>query len=983
MMTRRNRYFESPHFPKLLYRLTQLAIFIFLCWTSEAQVLKEELPSRVISLDQQQWEQALSTTPLEFSSKARSAPTTIKLPMPQGESQSFEVVESPIMHPDFAARFPSFKTYALVSKENPGTTGRLSVTSLGIQATILKPDGTIHIRPLPELGAGQHEVAQVQLGAEPMECGTIEDQVQSDFQRSKRMASGTNGANIRTYTLAIVTTGEFFNNNGPTVADAQAVVVNSVNSIQAIFERDLSVRFNLLTPFIYTNPQTDPFPISNRTLEAAQAVEANFSGQGYDLGHVFHSTNSGGSGVAQLSVICSNYSYGTGYRRGGGWSGSSNNSSIGWIGLAAHEFGHMFAMPHSFNGGTGNCAGNISSYGAYEIGSGSTIMSYQGSCSGQNVPGSGAADNYFHTNSIDRALNYLNSKSCEMTTTSGNSPPSIDANPCGGSHTIPVNTPFRLTGSGTDADGDLIYYTWEQYDEDGAGVPTQGLIGSAAAANANAPLFRSFPPEPNPTRYFPNLGLILANDYDSNFEPLPTVARTLNFRLIGRDMQPNGVGIGWSDLAVMVSGAGTFSVTAPNGGQNLSAGSNTTVTWNTGGSNAYCNSVNIKLSVDGGLTYPYTLVSNTANDGSTSVSIPAGVQNTSEARIMVESATSTCVVFFDISNANFTISSDCLAATSSICPANSVSHSVGSSNLNFDLDNLYGGEITSISRTMNTSSPSGQIANGVAYESTDCQTPNWGNRKYVEVDFTVSTAGEYTLTENFSFFAIMSVFEADGFNSSDPCASVFLGSNARGTSTIYARNYTTISLNTCVVYKAMVWNGSSDSGSGSISFQGPGTVYESTNSPGNGYGYSYIAINSATDNVQMVSSSADFRNLALGDYQVYGASYYSGAGPSPTTVNPSSWVGNSLSQILSGGDCALFSINAKNVTVTGPCPPTLVINDNPISSDVYQAGNSITSAGSIATGSSVMFMANQEVQLQPNFEADQNAVFEIVMDGCD
>ena len=349
---------------------------------------------------------------------------------------------------------------------------------------------------------------------------------------------------------------------------------------------------------------------------------------------------------------------------------------------------------------------------------------------------------------------------------------------------------------------------------------------------------------------------------------------------------------------------------------------------------------------------------------------------------MVESAHNTCVVFFDISNANFTISSDCLATTSSICPANSVSHSIGSNQLNFDLDYLYGGEITSVSRTMNGSSPSGKIANGVEYGSTVCQTPNWGDRTYVEVDFTVSIAGEYTLTESFNFFAIMSVFESTGFNPSAPCNSAFLGSNAKGTSTISARDYTTVTLNTCVVYKAMVWNGSGSSGSGSISFQGPGTAHESSDSPGNGYGYTYVAINGATDNVQMVSSSADFRNLPLGDYLVYGASYYNGAGPTPTTVDPSSWVGNSISQILSGGECALFSINAKNVTVTGPCPPTLVINDNPIDSDVYQAGSSITSAGGIAAGSSVMFMANQEVQLEPNFEADQNAVFEIVMVGC-
>ena len=34
--------------------------------------------------------------------------------------------------------------------------------------------------------------------------------------------------------------------------------------------------------------------------------------------------------------------------------------------------------------------------------------------------------------------------------------------------TIPLRTPFALTGSATDADGDTIYYSWEQNDIGGA-----------------------------------------------------------------------------------------------------------------------------------------------------------------------------------------------------------------------------------------------------------------------------------------------------------------------------------------------------------------------------------------------------------------------------------------------------------------------------------------------------------------------------------
>jgi hypothetical protein len=60
--------------------------------------------------------------------------------------------------------------------------------------------------------------------------------------------------------------------------------------------------------------------------------------------------------------------------------------------------------------------------------------------------------------------------------------------------------------------------------------------------------------------------------------------------------------------------------------------------------------VKISLSVDGGHTYPIVLASTTANDGSQSVIVPNVV--TTRARVKVEAVGN---IFFDISDANFTI----------------------------------------------------------------------------------------------------------------------------------------------------------------------------------------------------------------------------------------------------------------------------------------------------------------------------------------
>ena len=77
------------------------------------------------------------------------------------------------------------------------------------------------------------------------------------------------------------------------------------------------------------------------------------------------------------------------------------------------------------------------------------------------------------------------------------------------------------------------------------------------------------------------------------------------------------------------------------------------MTWNVAGTNAApvsCANVAIDLSTDGGNTFPTSLAASTPNDGSEAVTIPD--TPTAQARVRVS-----CVgnVFFDISNANFTI----------------------------------------------------------------------------------------------------------------------------------------------------------------------------------------------------------------------------------------------------------------------------------------------------------------------------------------
>ncbi|QGZ41927.1 metallopeptidase family M12-like protein [Pseudoduganella flava] len=273
----------------------------------------------------------------------------------------------------------------------------------------------------------------------------------------------------------------------------------------------------------------------------------------------------------------------------------------------------------------------------------------------------------------------------------GNAAPVVTA-PAG--YTIPVRTPFALTGDASDADGDPVTYMWEQNDRG---------TGSTLLSNAktNGPLFRQFgkralvsatdtleydsPGEnhttADPTRVFPDLDQVLANntnaqtgacptpaatptaaDIDCYSEYLPTAAyvgvpgtnanpASLNFRLTARDGR-GGVASADTKL-VLAPNAGPFLVTAPNTAVSLEAGTAQTVTWSVANTNvAPVSAANVKitLSADGGKTWPYVLADSTPNDGSASVTLPAIATTT--ARIKVEAVGN---VFFDVSNANFTI----------------------------------------------------------------------------------------------------------------------------------------------------------------------------------------------------------------------------------------------------------------------------------------------------------------------------------------
>ncbi len=665
----------------------------------------------------------LSSAPPEEFIKAGHSPFVLELPLPDGRFSSFRVVESPIMASELAMKYPEIKTYLGQGIDDPYATTRFDVTPAGFHAIIFSGQGTIYIDPYFH-GNTKYYISYYKRNylpdpSNPFVCeGPIEfdprikEQIRSYIESGAPIESGTQ---LRTYRLAVAATGEYTAFHGGTVALGLAAIVTAMNRVNGVYEREVAIRMNLVDNnhlVVYTNASTDPYSNTNGSAMLTQNINTLNSIIGsanYDIGHVF---STGGGGVAYLGSVC-------GASKAGGVTGQS--SPIGdpfTIDYVAHEMGHQFGGNHTFNGNTGSCSGNRNASTAYEPGSGTTIMAYAGICTGQNIQSN--SDDYFHVASFDEIVAFSTTgagNGCASISSTGNSAPSVNAGVTG--LTIPKSTPFVLTGSATDPNGDSLKYCWEEYDLGSAGAPN--------SPSGNAPIFRSFNPVSSPSRIFPKLSDILNNTQVMG-EILPSYGRNLNFRLVARDYRAGGGGVGKGSASFAVSGtAGPFLVTSPNTTVSWAGGSTQTITWDVASTNVSpvsCSNVKISLSTDGGNNWQYVLAASTTNDGSEQVILPS--ISTSTARVKIEGLNH---IFFDVSNTNFSITSSQPAITV-VSPNGSETWRIGANHtITWTSSNLTGNVRIELSRNA-----------GSTYETLYANTANDGSESWTVTGATTTQA---------------------------------------------------------------------------------------------------------------------------------------------------------------------------------------------------------------------------------------------------
>ncbi|MCY0968014.1 zinc-dependent metalloprotease [Chryseobacterium wangxinyae] len=596
--------------------------------------------------------------------KNRKSDIIVSFPNSEGIMENFRVRENSNFDPALAAKYPDIKSYLGENLEDSGSTVYFSVSQLGLSSMELYSDkSAVFIEPYTKDLSTYvvYKKSDKTASLDKFEC-TVIDVAQKGVDHSNLTARpNADDGKLRTFRLALSCTGEYTTYFGGTVAGALAAMNTTMTRVNGVFEKDFSARMILIpnnNTIIYTNASTDPYSGATagtggawngelQTNLTAVIGEAN-----YDVGHLFGATGGGGN-AGCIGCVCNNGTKGRGYTSPANGVPSGDTFDIDYV---AHELGHQFGGNHTFSMNNEGSGVNM------EPGSGSTIMAYAG-ITNQNVQMN--SDAYFHAVSIQQITNNIKTKTCPVTTNTGNAIPTADA---GLDYIIPKGTPFVLTGAGTDANSDPLTYVWEQMDN--ATAAQTGANSAASATKATGPTFRSYTPQTVPYRYFPALPRIVAGATTTSspvgttsgivVEALSNVARTYNFRFTTRDNRAGGSGNNSDDAVITVNAsAGPFIVTSQNtAGVVWTEGQTQTITWNVAGTTAAPVStpnVTILLSKDGGLTFPTVLVASTPNSGTYTYTVPGGLGTiTNNARIMVKGVNN---VFLNVNSQNFTINS--------------------------------------------------------------------------------------------------------------------------------------------------------------------------------------------------------------------------------------------------------------------------------------------------------------------------------------
>jgi subtilisin-like proprotein convertase family protein len=597
-------------------------------------------------------EVTLKQTLAPLQSSVSPSEIQIDIPNTAGELETFKIREFSNFDSALQAQFPEIRAYIGTGVTDTNAIVHFSFSPNGIQTMILRGNSKSEFIERYSRNESFYTVFDSTNldSSSSMVCTTAAIPSHSTLATISAVSS-PNATTYKTLRLALACTAEYTAYFGG-VPQALAAMNATLTRVNGIFNRDLALHLNLIannTVLIYTNASTDPYSTANSGVNGAWNLElqndltSKIGNANYDIGHLFGASGGGGN-AGCIGCVCQNPIASTDLAKGSAYTSPADGKPEGDtfdVDFVAHEIGHQLGANHTFSHETEGTGVNV------EPGGGSTIMAYAG-VTDYNVQRH--SDDYFAYVSMAQIQNNMATKSCSITTILSNKTPTANA---GADFVIPKGTAFVLKGSGSDPNGDVLSYCWEQND---SAITATGSNSIAYSNKIDGPLFRSLPPSISPIRYMPAQNKLLTNMLSSTWESVSDISRALHFTLTVRDNAADGVAQTNTDAMVVTVDAtkGPLVVTSQNtvdlSWKPLSI---QTITWivnNTSNLPGSAN-VNIKLSVDGGLTFSTILKSNTPNDGSELIVVPNGITG-ENCRILIEP---TANIYYAINKEPFAI----------------------------------------------------------------------------------------------------------------------------------------------------------------------------------------------------------------------------------------------------------------------------------------------------------------------------------------
>lgn len=629
----------------------------------------------------------------------RHGRTMISLPHPTGSEMQFDIQSSHLLSKEVQQRHPAIQTFKGFSKS--GELVRMNWTTNGLRAIIFSNAGTIYLDPISvendeyasyfELDYKNVHKTDYQNICENEGFLSDRDPINVNSRTlNDSFIKGPVGDHFKKYRLALIVKSNFTTERGGgQVTTAFNEILSIVDRLTGIYETQLGITFELVTgtETVFSTSNPGPYTLSINRLTGTDndrilAInylndDDNLGADNYDIGHVIAAGHQGG--IASVGRVCQNN------LKAGGMStfptGVAKEVII--IRTFAHEIGHQFGALHTYSSTEAGCKGEFQHGGAYEIGSGNTIMSYAGVCGDNNLQV--LSDDYYHAISTQQILTYTSTgdgENCGVVVQRNNTPPEVSVRD--GGFVIPANTPFLLEADASDEDLDPLTYNWQQFDQ---ATAEENILGTTDggepvsfeefkatfvapgtpeaqvqvayqsyledfedAFRGDGPLFQNFEATASHKRYFPRLELVLAGN-TSNTEVMPYTSRALNFAISVSD----GTGGTNNDLISFAATdeAGPFLVTTELSESSYNGLSQVTLEWDVASTNiapVNCQKVTVLYSIDGGANFDISLVESTNNDGTEVIMLPN--LPTSAGRIMVKAVDN---IFFSVNNTDFKV----------------------------------------------------------------------------------------------------------------------------------------------------------------------------------------------------------------------------------------------------------------------------------------------------------------------------------------